>query len=65
MSSDEMTLIDLRPEESVPDDQSEDIESPRSSSAPGLPAFPGFLVVLLLGLGLLIVGLLLSTTPPA
>lgn len=65
MSSDEMTLIDLRPDESVPDDQSEDTEPPQSPPASGLPAFPGFLVVLLLGLGLLVVGLLLSTTPPA
>lgn len=66
MSRNDMTIVDLRTDASETDDQSDDTEDPRPTvPAPGVPAFPGFLVVLLLGLGLLVVGLLLSTTPPA
>jgi hypothetical protein len=61
-----MTIVDLRTDASETDDQPDDTETSRPTVlASGVPAFPGFLVVLLLGLGLLVVGLLLSTTPPA
>jgi hypothetical protein len=66
MPHDRMTVVDFRPDTSEQDDQSEDTTTPRPTTPTGgLPSFPGFFLVLLLGLGLLVVGLLLSTTPPA
>lgn len=75
MSRDNMTtVVDFRTDTSEPSEPTRDTEPP-STSTPGSdsteppgtgwrPAIPGYLVVLLLGLCLLMVGLVLRATPP-
>ena len=65
MDSDETTLIDFRRDESAPDDQPQPTEPPQSAPANERPTVPWVPILILLGLGLLAGGLLLSTTPSA
>jgi hypothetical protein len=75
MSRDNMTtVVDFRTDTSEPSEPSRDTEAPSTptsssdatepTEAGWRPAIPRYLVVLLLGLCLLVVGLVLRATPP-
>jgi len=61
---DTTTVIDFRTDASETDEQPEKRPSTHDAPAGWRPAFPGYLVVLLLGLCLFVVGLVLRATPP-
>lgn len=75
MSRDNMTtVVDFRTDTSEPSEPPRDTEAPSTPTSSSdateptetgwRPAIPGYLVVLLLGLCLLVVGLVLRATPP-